>query len=442
MILSIIRQAAKEYNLFSEHSSVLVGLSGGADSVCLTHALATLSDELGITVYTAHLNHGIRGSEAQRDEEFALSFSQKHGLRCFTQHSDIPAIAKASGVSEELAGRKARYEFFEAVCSKYEIYYIATAHNKNDNAETVLMNFMRGASTSGLRGIPAMRGRIIRPLLGADRKEIEEYCRINKLDYVTDSTNLSDNYTRNKIRHLLLPMIEQNFNIAFTDIVAANARLINDDNDYIDKQSDKIYNAAFKNNGIDVKILKEVHVSLARRIILKAIANILGGTSDVPSKYVAEVLALAEKNSGSEIRLMSGVTARNEYGRIIIEKETITDSFTCEISVGESVYIHQIDKRVKVSRATSRNNDGAVYISADTDKITVRSAKAGDSFNPLGMQGTKKLNRLFIDQKVPRHERSRIPVIEVNNTIAAVGNRIDRGFRFADRGIRIEFEDI
>ena len=189
MVLDIIKKTLREYNLLNNGDSVLVGLSGGADSVCLTHALWSLKDEFDIKLYTAHINHGIRGEEAKRDELFAENFSKKLGIECFVLNADIPQIAKDTNVSEETAGRNVRYNFFNKLCEKYDINKVATAHNRNDNAETLIMNFMRGSTTNGLCGIPYVRGNIIRPILNVSRDEIEKYCSDNGLEYMTDSTN-------------------------------------------------------------------------------------------------------------------------------------------------------------------------------------------------------------------------------------------------------------
>ena len=175
MILNRIKKFIETNELLKNGDKVLVGLSGGADSVCLTHALHSLSKQLGIEVYTAHVNHGIRGEEAERDEDFANSFSIKLGIHCFTAKLNIPEAAKQKGISEETAGRIARYEFFDKTARDNGITKIATAHNKNDNAETLLMNFMRGSTVKGLSGIPVRRGNIVRPVLCLTRAEIEEY---------------------------------------------------------------------------------------------------------------------------------------------------------------------------------------------------------------------------------------------------------------------------
>lgn len=444
MILNIIKQAIAEYNLFKSGSSILVGLSGGADSVCLTHALHTLSEELDITVYTAHVNHGIRGEEALRDEQFAKNFSESLGLKCFVKHADIPDIAKSEGISEETAGRKIRYVFFDEICEKHNIDYIATAHNKNDNAETLLMNFMRGSSTNGLCGIPYKRSNIIRPLLDADRDEIEKYCKSYNLSYVTDSTNFSDSYTRNKIRNILLPFIKQEFNSGFVDTVTANSRLIKEDNALLERMSKDFYDKNVHGGVIDSSILKTADIAVRRRVIRLMLSVAYGGNSDIPAKYVSDVLKLSEHQSGAEIALADNIFVRNDFGKLVIDKISENEPFLYEIAVGETVEISQIKKRVTVMEASQRDSDeNTVFLSCDAvKKIIVRSRKSGDKFYPMGMTGSKRVKQYFIDKKIPRYERELIPIIEINGEIASVGDRIDRRFCFNDKGIKIKFEDI
>ena len=203
-VINKVKQTIKRYDLIKEGDSVLVGLSGGADSVALCHILHTM----GINIVAAHLNHNIRGEEAKRDEEFAKTFAKKLGVRFVSKSVNVRELAKNTGMSDEMAGREARYAFFDDVCKSYGLTKIATAHNRNDRAETILMNLMRGSTMSGLSGIPYKRDNIIRPILDLTRAEIESYCDSMGLLYVTDSTNAADDYTRNKIRHKLLPLIE------------------------------------------------------------------------------------------------------------------------------------------------------------------------------------------------------------------------------------------
>lgn len=444
MVLNIIRQTISEYKLLNKGDKVLIGLSGGADSVCLTHALSELKDGLGIEVAAAHLNHGIRGEEALRDEMFARNFCDLLGIKCYTKTVDIPHMAHQNGESEETSGRKARYTFFGELCEKYGFTKIATAHNKNDNAETILMNFMRGSGINGLCGIPVSRDNIIRPIIGVTRSNIEEYCKKNKLEYVTDSTNLTDEYTRNKIRNTLIPLIQKEFNSNFISTVSDNGHLIKEDCKFIEKQAFGAYEKTVNNSSVKISELLTLDISIRRRVIRMILKDIYGNLDGISSGYINDILSLLPKQSGTGINLADNVKARVEYGRLIIERNTEDNAvaFEYEFTANGSGFISEIGKKITVSETDTKQNDGAVYIGIGSDtKIIVRNRRNGDKFYPFGMNGSKKLKQYFIDKKIPQNKRNLIPVIEINGEIAAVGSRVDKRFIFTDRGIKIKFED-
>lgn len=445
MLLNIIRQTIIEYNLFDKGDRVLIGLSGGADSICLTYTLNLLRSELGLELFTAHLNHGIRGDEAMRDEQFAQSFSENLGIKCFIERADIPCLAKNSGKSEETIAREVRYAFFERILNKYEIDKIATAHNRNDNAETILMNLIRGGTLSALCGIPYKRGNIVRPLLNVKREQIEKYCKLNQLEFVTDSTNLTDDYTRNKIRHIFIPQIENEFNPNFIETVTSNAVLNQEENNYLKKLADEAYRKTVTDSIIDISALQEYDTAIQRRIVRNALEEHYNTSDGITSQSICDILELAKKNSGKSINIHNNTIVKNEYGKLIITNNLpITEvCFEYRISVGEMQIIDEIKKKIVVSKTNSRKTDGAVYLDPhNAEEITVRSKRTGDKFYPSGMSGSKKLKEYFIDSKIPKDKRSKIPVIEINGKIGAVGRRVDERFLFKDKGIKIEFFDI
>ena len=202
------RRDCARLGLLEKGDSVIAALSGGADSVALLHFLISVKEQYDLTIHAAHLNHGIRGEEAQRDESFCKILCEKYNVPFHLRRRDIPALARARGVSEELCGREERYAFFEELAEPLNAK-IALAHTASDNAETLLFNLSRGASLGGAAAIPQRRGNIIRPLLSCTRAEIEAYCAANGLEYVTDSSNLSDDYTRNRIRHHVIPVLRE-----------------------------------------------------------------------------------------------------------------------------------------------------------------------------------------------------------------------------------------
>ena len=198
--------AVEKYNMLSPGAAVIAAVSGGADSMAMLLFLMKISERYSLSLTVAHVNHGLRGEEARRDEEYVRSFCEKNSLRFEVLHADVAALAKQSGETCEECGRRVRYEFFESIDKNAKI---ATAHTASDNAETMLFNLARGSSLKGLCGIPPVRGNIIRPLIFCTREDIEAFCRENSLDFVTDSTNLTLDYSRNKIRHIAVPALKE-----------------------------------------------------------------------------------------------------------------------------------------------------------------------------------------------------------------------------------------
>lgn len=425
-------------NLIPKGSSILVGLSGGADSVCLTHILYTISEALNIKLYAAHLNHGIRGSEAERDEQFAYKFADSLGIECFVKHADIKSQAKKRNISEELCGREARYKFFAELQRKFRIDLVATAHNKNDNAETILMNFMRGSSMSGLCGIPCKRDRIIRPILCLTRDEIIDYIQQNNLSFVTDSTNIQQIYTRNKIRLKLIPYIQSQFNSNFIETSVKNAENLCLDKEFIENIVEQKYNELVKNNKANISLLNREHISIQRRIIYKMIVNVVG-TEDLSSGYVDDVYSLIIRNqSGKKIDLPGNSEAVIEYGVLWIREKVLElNEFQYSLEIGNKQYIPELG--ISINIVPCSFEEGMCFSSDDVSNICIRNRRKGDIFYPEGMNGRKKIKDYFIDEKIPRYMRSKIGIITCKNEIVYIlGKRRDKRFSFKKNGYKIE----
>lgn len=437
-MINSIKEIIKKYQLIEEGDRVLVGLSGGADSMCLVHVLCSLADEFGISVAAAHMNHNIRGEEAKSDALKAEAFAKRLGIKFHIGSENVTEIARFEGISEELAGRKVRYEFFGRLQKEYGYTKIATAHNKNDNAETLIMNFMRGSTTQGLCGIPVKRDDIIRPLLYTGREEIEEYCDNNGIQYVIDCTNKETIYTRNKIRLKLIPEIESEFNANFIGTVTKNAELINDENDYIASSARTIYNKYVKNMSAPVDMVNKEHIALVRRVFMYMIADASGSNSDVSSIAVEDIIRLCKAaKSGKSIMLPGGISAAVEYDRIIISKSEEVDEFEYILKLNEDVLIHELNVYARLEKCESKDEKGAIYFSADEAAvISLRNRRSGDKFNPSGMQGSKKVKNLFIDEKIPKSARMSVPIITADNKIACVGTlRNDSAYEFGKNDI-------
>ncbi len=434
-ILNKVKHTIKRHDLIAPGDTVLAALSGGADSVAMCHILHTL----GINVTAAHLNHNIRGDEARRDMEFSKAFAKELGVRFVSKSVNVPEYARDRGISEETAGRELRYAFFNDVCNELGISLIATAHNRNDRAETILMNMMRGAAMPGLSGIPYRRDNIIRPVLDLTRQEIELYCADNGLLYVTDSTNKLDNYTRNKIRHRLLPLIESGFNPNFITTAAKNADIMSDNADYLAQVSDSVYERTVFGNSADAGMLKNEHIAIRRLVIKKMLLAVLE-SDDISSEFIEGTADLIRDNvTGKAIDLPKGFKARMEYGRLVIDKAVDTAPYEYKIKLNEPVYIKERNIRIIVENAKHRANDKAMYFSGiDTDNMYIRNRRDGDWFYPTGMNGKKKLKNYFIDSKIPRNERNSLPIfVSGENVAAIIGHRRDKRFEFNGEGVKL-----
>lgn len=422
-------------------NSVLVALSGGADSVALLHIMNKLSEQYGFRLYAAHVNHGLRGGDAMHDAEFSKQLCDRLGIECFVKTADVRALADEWGISEEMAGRKVRYDFFSELMEKHGIDVTATAHHKNDSAETIVMNFMRGSATAGLCGIPYRRDRFIRPLLDVKRSEIEKYCEENSLSYVTDKTNLDTVYTRNKIRNILIPEIEKEFNPNFCDTVTANAEIIRDDEDFLKKTADNEYRRSVKDNTVSIDEVLSMHKAIARRVIRMMTDNVCG-TADIPSTVIDAIYKLCETGrTGAACDITKGVIARIEYGMLVIcHRQTDCEYFSYEIKVGERKFIPELGYTVEVCDAAERCDDGAQYFSIPDgiDFVTVTNRRQGDRFIPAGMDGSKSVKEYMINEKIPKHMRSRIGILRICDNIAwIIGYRRDNRFKFHKNGIKI-----
>lgn len=403
-MINKIREAAFKYNMFDSVSTVTVALSGGADSVSLLHALLSIKDEFGFKVNAAHLNHLIRGDEANSDEQFVKELCKSLGVELFCERACVPEIAEENGESLELAARKVRYEFLTRVAEGV----VATAHTASDNIETLLFNVSRGSGLKGLCGIPAKRDNIIRPLILATREEVLQYCAENKLSFCTDSTNRDVNYARNRIRHNVVPEL-----VKVNEGAVQNAlRLCNNlskDADFIDSFAESVYKSAFSDSGLSVEALKLQHVAIKNRIIARLCEEKSGlKPEEVHIKAICDMLELGK----SRVSFKGDFEATVRKGVLRIEKIP-ADNQSFEISVDTfpfnfkniSIVKEDFEKKEKLNSLLLKNT-------FDCDKIcgelVLRSRKPGDEIKLLGRNVTKTLKKLFNEADMSAEEKAEI----------------------------------
>lgn len=453
------------YRLTAEGESVLAGVSGGPDSVCLLHVLHSLADTLHIEIHAVHINHMLRGDEAKADEDYTADLCRELGVPFSIIYADVSLLARQQGKSLEEAGREARYGEFGRISKKIGAAKIAVAHNRNDQAETVMMHIIRGTGTAGLVGMEHIRGNVIRPLLDIPRSEIERYCAEAGLHPRTDSTNLKEDFTRNKVRIGLLPYMSKQFGVDIIDSLCRLSENAAEDNRYLDacalaayekavriKETDRFEIGKTGKVELNLERLRAMDPAILSRVMKLAALHAAGSSSGIGSAHYRILSDLVTNGAtGSVAELPNGIRASISYDILrVYTKEyeaernksnpafcrplaipgiTAVPELGAEISA-EVVSIDNIDKC-----ETMGYNPLVQYFDYDriNEGINIRNRQSGDIFKPLRSNGTKKLKEYFIDIKVPRDERDRIPLVCMGNeAVWVVGYKISDKFKVTE----------
>ncbi len=411
-----------------ESTPILVGFSGGADSTALLFMLCEYGKRFGANIYAAHINHCIRGAEADRDEDFCKELCNKLGIEFFTLRADVPSIAKNRGESIETAARNVRYEFFGKIMKEQDIPLLATAHNANDNLETMLFNLSRGSSLSGMCGIPLTRpcdgGTVIRPILGMTKEEIYTFCEEHSLSYVTDSTNTDTDYTRNKIRANIIPLLCE-INEGAVKNSARLAHALRADELCLESMKDMFYEGLCDENSVETEKINGSPEAISSRVLVSLYKNVSGNTLEYT--HIEALRELSRKNvPHSSVTLPLGIEAVIENGRIVFQKKLPKknyEPYSIALVEGNNV-ISQTNCEIIIEYSQNTKNiyKNSILTTIDFDKIVgrlyVRERRAGDKLLVGGMH--KSVKKLMCDKKIPLSLRMRLPVICDDNGIAAI----------------------
>ncbi len=393
MMEKIILESCARYTLIPSGANVTVALSGGADSVALLYALNTLKDTLGITLRAAHLNHLIRGDEALRDEEFAKKLCIDLDIPLICERIDVPDYAKKNSLSLETAARQLRYEFLNRVCDGG---LIATAHTASDNLETLLLNLARGTSIDGLCGIPIKRDNIIRPILSCTREMIEAYCDKHSLSFITDSTNLSDAYTRNKIRHQIVPVLKEINPKA--ELSALNtSRSLGEISQNLKNISLCYLEKNLKNGSLRLDNFSDLPVPVGKRVVSVFLER-LGYDIFLDALHIENIYRICLK--GGKTGIPKGMYCKSSKGFL---------------TVGREKGANFSDFSVEISQKTENVNNLFLNNALDCDKIIgdlkIRTRRSGDSIRLKNRGCTKALTKLYNEYSVPTELRDALPII-------------------------------
>ena len=438
MILIKLKKSIISNNLFNINDILIVGVSGGSDSVGLLYLLNELYD-YKFKIIVAHINHQLRDVESDRDEKFVHEIAKNLDFTFESTKVDTLSYKNKYKLSLEDAARELRYDFFERLFNKYKASSIVTAHTLNDQAETVLIRLLRGSGTLGLSGISLKSGKYVRPLLNITKSEISEYLESKNISWREDSTNLYNDFLRNKIRNELIPSLKE-YNPKIEETFSRSALISGFDYDFINSKVKQRFNNIIKKLSIGdfgavEKILDEP-TAIRFGIIRRCIEHVKGDLKSLSSKHLFSIEEVLTSNEASgEVDLPDGLVFYKGHGLFFIGKaENVDSEYTLTINEIGSWKYHD-DLTVEVDLTYDRTEFGdknVAYLSANKVgfPIVVSSYQEGDNLIPLGMRGFKKVKDLYMDEKVPRFIRKKIPVFKSRDEIIWLGGmRVDERFK-------------
>ena len=458
-LLRIVKQTVTTYGMLKPGDSVLVGVSGGPDSVALFHLLLTLAPHFSLRLGVAHLNHCLRQNDSDKDAEFVASLASKFNIPFFMHKADVRRYQLENKLSLEEAARRVRHTFLNKTAEKNRFNKIALGHHFDDNAELVLMNLFRGSGPLGISGIPPIRdGKIIRPLIQSNRSEIIAFLDQNELKYTSDASNRDTRFLRNRVRHDLIPLLKTSYNPKISQSLNRLASIISSEEEWIENLIHPLFEKAAINIqdaqiALCVSILSQIHVAAQRRIIRKAISKIKGNLRRIGLTHIDAAINLVESGPVyGNVDLPDRIRIRRKGDILLFSKEKNTlrngdatsdreemFAFEYRIEKPESLFIKEIGAHIKFTEMSIENlpdlcGSGQHTGFFDRDVLSfpmvLRNFRQGDRFTPLGMTGTQKIKKFFIDKKVPRKERIKCPILLCREKIIWVaGYRIDESVK-------------
>ena len=450
--------------IMPSETRVLVAVSGGPDSVVLLHLLNKYKVESSDgALAIAHLNHLSRGIDSKKDSDFVAGLGKALGLETFIEDVDVALLSSKMKTSFQESARIIRYDFLERISRKWSAHLIALGHNSDDQAETFLINLLRGSGLRGLTGIRSRRGDYIRPLRDCSRCEIENYISKQGLQFCLDSSNQEKHYLRNKIRLDLIPILES-YNLNIKKSLVSTSGLLADDDDYIERQVEiSMTQVEFNVKdddfvSLDVNLFNLQHPALQKRLIRQAILVAKGDLRSISVRHVLKIIQMMKLGYGfKEIHLPGSLVAVCDKGELFFRKrhscDFVKDEFFSgdfvpkDISVPGTTYIGFRGLCFNTKLVSKKDidlystNPNKVYLDYDKtgSDLKVRVFRPGDRFVPLGMIGTKKLKAFFIDEKIPRDQRKSIPLLTSKNDdiIWVYAKRIGDHYRVTDKSTRV-----
>ncbi|MDP1759800.1 MAG: tRNA lysidine(34) synthetase TilS [Thermodesulfovibrionales bacterium] len=447
-LLGQVKTTIKKHSMLYEKDRVLTGLSGGPDSVCLLHALNNLKDEYKLALHVIYIDHGLRPDEIPAEIEFCKKLCETFGVPFITKSVDVKSYAMDYGLNKQEAARELRYKAFDETSLELNANRIALAHNADDQAETFFMRILRGAGQKGLSGIPPVRGKIIRPLIEIERKDIEEFLDSISQSFIVDSSNLKKDYFRNWLRLAVMPEFKKQ-NPALVNTISRVCEIIREEDNYLElivtktlmklipKKTDKLIE-------LFLVPLENMDKVILRRVLRRAI-DAVKGLRGIGFVHIEDIIELVKKgDSGDRIYLPKGIRVIKGYATLILTSEQPSQLRTYSLNAPEELALKESGILIKSSFADSAeiSCDGKSKVMIDAERIklplVVRARKAGDFFYPAGFGKKKKLQDYFVDEKIPRDERDSVPIVLSGEDIIWIaGYRADERFKVTEVTKRI-----
>lgn len=445
-LIETVRRTIDHYGLLKKGDRVIVGVSAGVDSMVLLHILNNLCQDFSLSLIIAHLHHGLRPEESEREAILVQRESARLGLPFEFRQVHVKEFQKSGRFSLQDAARKVRFQFFHDLLKKYAGGKIALGHHADDQVETVLLRLLRGSGLKGLKGmLPIREGRVIRPLLEVWKEEIEAYAQECSIPYLTDSSNLNADYLRNQIRLKLIPLIEQDYQSGFRRAILRTSTLLRAENDFIEREAEKAYrNIAHEEEiGFKFSAYRSLHPAIQWRVLQKALekADVESHTDESGWSDVSLIARrLHQLPASLLLELSHGLCLEKRYDTVLFKRGRPNPILPLEVElhVPGRTNIKEIEREVVVEEkewdGSEPVHESRSVAFLDYERIelplTMRNFRPGDRFQPMGVKGTQKLKEFFIDRKVPKFERPSIPLLISNKEIAwVVGYRIDERFK-------------
>jgi tRNA(Ile)-lysidine synthase len=453
MLLHRVKRTIDRYHLLNQDDRLVVGVSAGVDSMVLLHLLNACRQTFNLSLIVAYVNHGIRPKEPEKEADLVQKECERLHLPFEYGVFNAKEFQRVGKFSLQEAARRLRFHFFEQIVQKYDAQKIALGHHADDQIETVLLRLMRGAGLQGLKGmLPIREGKVIRPLLEVWRHEIELFAIKNNIPFLIDSSNLKKDYLRNRLRLSLIPLLEKEYQPNLKEVLLRTSAILREENDYLEKEAEKVYHYMVEEKGETLTFrypdYRSLHPAIQWRVIQKMLRRIYGeGTEDLEISQMFKKLKQPPPSFLLEFPL--GVCMEKRYETVSLGKKRVeaVPPFEVEVVSPGRTFIKEIRREVVTEEMDVEGRSAMPRGSSETAfldyhilqfPLRIRNFRPGDRFQPLGVKGSQKLKEFFIDHKIPRFERSKIPLLISGERIVwVVGHRIDECARVGDQTKRI-----